>query len=180
MTFFTITILFRSVRSRLVRLVHPSVRSRGAKIGVGGVGEWKETKPWGTRRADAGEEDNQNLFLLTSFTFFFFFTVSLLSLRRLRHDAFSCLLFLFFYTVGGARRILFCFVWLGWVKKKNWFGFGFRCVVIGLGMMGGEGECLLFDCLCLRYLWYIELEWPTPSFCLFALFCNAVLVVSLW
>jgi len=113
------------------------------------------------------------------FYFFFFFTVSLLSLRRLRHDAFSCLLFLFFYTVGGARRILFCFVWLGWVKKKNWFGFGFRCVVIGLGMMGGEGECLLFDCLCLRYLWYIELEWPTPSFCLFALFCNAVLVVSL-
>lgn len=111
MTFFTITILSRSVPSRLVpsrpsRPV-PSVHSRGAKIRVGGLGEWKGTRPrkqGGGRRA--GEEDNQNLFYLSFF--------SPLPFRLFipiydDYDMMHFLAFSFFYTVEGARR----FVWFG-------------------------------------------------------------------
>lgn len=152
MTFFTITILSRSVPSRLVRLV-PSVRSRGAKVSVGGLGEWKGSRPWETRRADCGRGRQLKSVLFTFFPLCLFFFPS--NLRRLWHDAFSCFLFLVFYTVGGARR--FGLVWVGWVKKR--FGLVLGFVVLCLDWEGWRER---------RGAFVVWLPLPTASMILWA------------
>jgi len=150
MTFFTITILSRSVRSRLVRLV-PSVRSRGAEISVGGLGEWMGSRPWETRRADMRARKTAKIcFIYLFFPLLFFFPSHL---RRLWHDAFSCFLsFLSFIRWGGQGGL----VWFGWVKKR--FGLVLGFVVLCLDW--GDGER--------RGVFVVWLPLPTASMILWA------------
>lgn len=158
MTFFTITILSRCVRSRLVR---PSVLVEPRLVRV--ESEWKET---GHGRQGGQTCRRGRLPKSVWFTFLFSFAFCSFFITIYDHYDMMCSLALFIFIIffflhrGGARRFVgFGLVGVGKEKRLS-LVLGF--IVLCLDWEWRRGS-LLFDCLCLRHLWYYELEWPTHS-----------------
>jgi len=142
MTFFTITILSRSVPFVLVS----SVSSRSSVL-VGPRLVWVESE--GGRKTGHEKQGGQTcsrgspksvLFTFFSFVFLFMFILLPFTTIMTYFLAFYFYIYIFLHR-GRSKAVWFGLVGMG--KKKDLVRFGFRCIVSGLGRMErGSRYCL--------------------------------------